>query len=167
MYAHRAVTETATTSVPLPVYLEIDGEVQGPFNTAELSHLWRAGEIDPAALYWFRGMSAWAPAAEFRVPADGLRVDPAAVRLTTASAIAGRTIETEVDVLTAASARLSGFAQGASKAASIAGGASGAASRLASSPPSGASGSSRSPASIRGRPGSSVIAPSANAGPGV
>lgn len=95
------MTDIATTSVPLPVYLAIDGEVQGPFTTAELSHLWRAGEIDPAALYWFRGMSAWSPAAEFSVPSDGLRIATATVRLTTAHTIAGRTIERELDVISA------------------------------------------------------------------
>ncbi len=81
-----------------PVYVSVDGEAQGPFTAEELSALWRAGDLDASALYWFRGMPEWRPVNAFKPPTSGL-VAAESVLLTTATAVAGRSIEREVDIV--------------------------------------------------------------------
>lgn len=80
------------------VYVSVDGDPQGPFTAEELSALWRAGELDASALYWFRGMPEWQLVESFKPPTTGA-VAPEQVVLTTTTSIAGRTIEREVDIV--------------------------------------------------------------------
>lgn len=84
---------------PLAVYVAIEGDIQGPFAPAELSQLWRAGDLDASALYWHRGLASWLPVASFAVPQGGVKIDAARVRLTTTHTIAGREIDEELDVI--------------------------------------------------------------------
>lgn len=83
------------------IYVDVEGEAQGPFTADELSALWRAGEIDPGARYWYRGMKGWFPVAEFVPPPENPRTPARAIELTTESSFARRAIEREVEIITA------------------------------------------------------------------
>lgn len=87
--------------IALPLFVAVDDEVQGPFLAAELSQLWRAGELDSNARYWHRGMPAWVPVSEFVAPAHGMKIDPSIVRITTTHDIVGRPIVEQLDVISA------------------------------------------------------------------
>jgi uncharacterized protein YbjQ (UPF0145 family) len=86
-------------SAPL-VYLSVEGEAQGPFTAAELSELWKAGEIDATALYWFRGMVGWLPVERYAAPTT-VTVPPERVALTTLPGVANRPIESEIEIVSA------------------------------------------------------------------
>lgn len=83
------------------IYVDVEGEPQGPFTADELSALWRAGEIDQSARYWYRGMSDWRPVSQFVAPPETPRVLASQVELTTAPTFARRAIEREVEIVTA------------------------------------------------------------------
>ncbi|MFO0710900.1 MAG: heavy metal-binding domain-containing protein [Sandaracinus sp.] len=78
----------------------VDGEAQGPFTAAELSTLWKAGELDANALYWFRGMPAWQPVERYAAP-NTVTVPREQVILTTLTAVANRQIATEAEIVSA------------------------------------------------------------------
>lgn len=83
------------------IYVDVDGEPQGPFTADELSALWGAGEIDPGARYWYRGMMGWHAVSEFRPPPHEPRALASQVELTTAPTFARRAIERELAIVTA------------------------------------------------------------------
>lgn len=82
------------------IYLHTEGEQHGPFTADELSELWKQGDIKPEALFWYRGMKAWMPVAQFK-PYDPLtaRTPATAIRLTTAPTVANAEIEVEIDII--------------------------------------------------------------------
>jgi uncharacterized protein YbjQ (UPF0145 family) len=82
------------------IYVLVDGEPQGPFSADELSALWRAGDLDASALYWFRGMPRWLPVEKY-APPSAAPVAPELVLLTTTHRLAGREVEREIDVVSA------------------------------------------------------------------
>lgn len=83
------------------IYVDVDGEPQGPFSTEELSALWKAGEIEASARYWYRGMVDWQLVSSFAPPPQNPRTPATAVALTTAPTFARRTVEDEVEIVTA------------------------------------------------------------------
>lgn len=83
------------------IYVDVDGEPQGPFSADELSALWKAGEIDQSARYWYRGMFAWQPVSTFVAPPVVPRTPLQSIVLTTAPTFARRAIEDELQIVTA------------------------------------------------------------------
>ena len=88
-----------TVSAPL-VYVSVEGEAQGPFTAAELSTLWKAGDLDAHALYWFRGMPAWQPVERY-APPTSVTLPAEQVVVTTLGTVAKRQIEAEVEIVSA------------------------------------------------------------------
>ena len=83
----------------LSVYLNVRGELSGPFAPEELSALWRGGEISDDALFWYEGMEAWLPIASFQAPPDVLHIQPDLIVLTTAEQVAGREVLEERQIV--------------------------------------------------------------------
>ncbi len=82
------------------IYVAVDGVAQGPFSARELSLLWEAGDIEPTAKYWYRGMSVWSDVSSF-VPPTTEAIPPVQVVLTTADRFAHREIESERAIVSA------------------------------------------------------------------
>lgn len=80
------------------IYVEHDGEPQGPFSAAELSRLWQAGELDAGARYWTNGMPHWAPVSEFKAPTG---IPSSSVLITAAPSIAGRDSMADLGIVAA------------------------------------------------------------------
>lgn len=81
------------------IYVDVDGEPQGPFSADELSALWQAGEIVSGARYWYRGMVGWMPIERFAAPPAQPQTAAPAIELTTAPTFALRAIERELGVV--------------------------------------------------------------------
>jgi uncharacterized protein YbjQ (UPF0145 family) len=82
------------------IFLAVDGVAQGPFGADELSLLWRAGEIEPAAKYWYPGMMDWKDVTAFVMPTTEM-IPPAVIELTTADRFVRREVERECAIISA------------------------------------------------------------------
>ena len=82
------------------IYVAVDGVAQGPFSADELSLLWRAGDIESSAKYWYRGMSTGGDVSSFAPPTTEA-IPPVHVVLTTADRFAHREIEIERAIVSA------------------------------------------------------------------
>jgi len=92
----------AWAAMARPIHLFMRGEHQGRFSPEELRRLWDMSEIEPGALYWHRGLAAWRAVTEYQPPtAEQLGAPLGPVKLTTTHAIAGETVDEEVDIVSA------------------------------------------------------------------
>lgn len=71
---HSGSKEQTVVPPPLPPQLEIwvglNGQISGPFNTAKLKELAIAGQLQKDTLVWKKGMAEWIPAAQLTETAD-------------------------------------------------------------------------------------------------
>lgn len=86
-------------SSKMAIYVDVEGEPQGPFSAEELSALWKAGEIDQNARFWYRGLSMWQSVSQFTVPTTEPQTPANLVELTTAPSFTGRCVEHEIDIV--------------------------------------------------------------------